>query len=398
MRGRLHRLWPRMLRNVRLILASLVLFGLLLVFFFWRLASLTPGLGPAEYAARQSGQNTANILDRGINAPYFLWQHSISKVIVGNEFFSLRLSSVLIGLGVLAALYSLLRNWFGRNTAIISVLIFSATPWFVLSCRTAGPDAMYFWPIVLLAIFYKWLKAGGGAGYWWIALCAGAGIGLYTPGIVWLVLIGSIVLRRSIRVNLKKVNLPYMICGIFIGLVLLVPLVQALAAEPTRLKVLFLIPPYWPNGVEILKSIGWSASSLVWRLRYSLDITVDRLALFNILQVSLAVFGAYALSNRARRLTLALAGLLLFSILAAGLNHNTYLLSLGMLSIAVFLTAGLRFLYIEWRRIFPLNPFAKALSLGLISLVVATHVLYCLRYSLIAWPNTEATKSAFVLK
>lgn len=377
---------------------SIVLLTLVFVFYFWRLSSQTTGIGPKEYASRQISQSSAYVFDHGINAPYYLLQHGLVKGLRHHQTLGLRLSSALTGLLVLVALYSLLRNWFGRNTALCALVIFASTPWLVLSARTGGPDIMYFWTIVMLAIFYKWLKSGKKIRYWWIILCLAVVIGLYTPGIIWLGLAAALLLRSVITAHLKRISRTYLIGGLLVGLLLLVPLVQALVAEPSRLKQLFLIPANWPGIAEPAKSIGWSLSALVWRLRAPIDISIDRLAIFNILQVVLALFGIYALGGRAKKLTYSLAGILLFAVLAAGLNHNPYLLSLGLLAVAVFMSAGLRFLYIEWRRIFPLNPFAKALALGLILVVVATHLLFALRFNLVAWPHTEAIKSSYVLK
>lgn len=62
------------------------------------------------------------------------------------------------------------------------------------------------------------------------------------------------------------------------------------------------------------------------------------------------------------------------------------------------MAAGLRYLYIEWRHVFPLNPFAHSMALGLISLVVAASLLYGARYSLTAWPHSAEAKSSYVLK
>jgi hypothetical protein len=100
----------------------------------------------------------------------------------------------------------------------------------------------------------------------------------------------------------------------------------------------------------------------------------------------------------ARNKALALASAILFAILAAGLNNNLRLLALGLPAVGIFMAAGLRYLYIEWRSVFPRNPIPKSLAWLLMVLVVSVQLIYGLSYSLIAWPHTDATKTTYVVK
>ena len=93
-----------------------------------------------------------------------------------------------------------------------------------------------------------------------------------------------------------------------------------------------------------------------------------------------------------------LLGLSVFGIVAAALNRNLLLLIYVLPAVAVAVAAGLRYLYMEWKSIFPKNPIPKYLAVALITGLVGMHIAYGLRYSLLAWPNTAATKSTYVLK
>ena len=87
-----------------------------------------------------------------------------------------------------------------------------------------------------------------------------------------------------------------------------------------------------------------------------------------------------------------------FGVLAAGINRNLVLLTPALAAFSVALAAGLRYLYMEWKSVFPLNPIPKYMAIVLIASLALLHVSYGLRYSLSAWPNTTETRATFMLK
>ncbi len=384
-------------RQARPFLIAALLLLFIYTFFFWRLDSMTPGLGPGEYSSRQNSHNTEQIIRRGLDAPYHLVQQGLVDLL-NNDVLALRLASVIGAMIIFPFLYLLLRSWFGKAVALFASLIFISTPWVVITARTGTPNIMLLWPIVPLACFSLMSRSKKRAGIWWLLLCLTIGLGLYTPGLVWFLLAGTLATSRSFLNISNRINATYIVAGIALVILLVAPLVLALALEPSRFKQLVLIPDNWQSGVEVLKAIGWSAASLFWSTQSNVDIGIGRLPVLNILQIVLFVFGFYALSSRARHIIFSLVGLLLFAIIISGINDDPHLLLLGLPAVAVLVAAGLRYLYIEWRRIFPINPFAYALAISLISAVVGTHLLYAARYSLIAWPHTTETKSTYVLQ
>jgi hypothetical protein len=128
------------------------------------------------------------------------------------------------------------------------------------------------------------------------------------------------------------------------------------------------------------------------------SLIVARLPLLTILLVALMIFGIYAMWTAAQSKARWLALGVVYAIVAAGFNNDIVLLALGLPAIIIFAAAGLRYLYIEWRSIFPRNPVPKTFALVLIALVAMTQLYFGLRYALSAWPNTPATRAAYVLK
>lgn len=378
-------------------MAGALLLLLVFIFFIWRLGSITPGLGPEEYTSRSNVQNLEDIVKRGVDAPYYLVQYGLLKLPIG-EIVALRAASVIIGMIILAALLVFLKNWFGRLVALAAGLIFITTPWVVLTIRTATPTVLLLWPIVLMALFVLASRSKKRSALWWLLLCAAVGFGLYIPGVILLVAAAAIINRAAFSQLTARVNAAVLVGGLTLILLLALPLVGAIALEPASIKQLLFIPSKLPSVLELFSSVGWSAAALFGQTRDYVDIGLGRLPVLNILQIALMVFGLYALSARAKRVTYSMLGLLAFSIVVAGVNHSPHLLLFGIPSVAVFVAAGLRYLFIEWRRVFPLNPFAYGLAITMVLLIVVAHLFYAARYTLVAWPQATQTKSTYVLK
>jgi hypothetical protein len=378
-----------------LIAAFLILFiGFL---FFWRLGTLTPGLSPAEYAARQNSHSAEQIAKNGINAPYLLLQHGYTSLFNGG-FTALRLTGVTAAVVILLFLFLMLRSLFGLTVGLFAMLVVGATPWAVLAARSAAPYVMMLWLVVPVACFVLMGRAKRHPEAWWLLLCASAALSLYTPGLVWFVACAAILAGRRFSSISGRISGTYLVSGMALAILMLIPLAAALALEPDSIRQLALVPDNWPGLMETLRSLGWAFTGLFWGIRHHIDIGIARLPLLNFLQLALLVFGLYALGSRMRTVSLALGGWLLLSVILSGINNDPRLLLLGLPAAGVLIAAGLRLLYIEWRRVFPLNPFSYALAIMLITLVVGAHLLYTVRYTLVAWPRTPETKATYVLK
>lgn len=172
----------------------------------------------------------------------------------------------------------------------------------------------------------------------------------------------------------------------------------AAARDHQVIKNVLLVPAHAPDWLAALKDAGWMVFSLFAKTGHADRLLVGRLPILNILLMALLVFGVYAMLGASRAKTIALGSGVIYAIVMAGLNNDIELLALGLPSVAIFIAAGLRYLYIEWRSVFPRNPVPRTFAVVLITFVAATQVYFGLRYSLSAWPNTPATRSSYVLK
>jgi hypothetical protein len=197
----------------------------------------------------------------------------------------------------------------------------------------------------------------------WLVLFAAIGLFIYTPGIIWLVLACAVICRKKLLAASSDMSRFIWFAGPILSLIIIFPLVSSGISHPDSIKQLLLIPSSWASAIEIAKNTAWGVAAIFLRAK-----------------------------------TLWLGALAIYGIIAAGINDNIIFLALGLPAFAIFISAGLRYLYIEWRTIFPRNPVPKTFALLLIAAVVFSQIYYGVMYSLVAWPHTAATRQVYVLK
>ncbi len=379
----------------RAVLAAFLPALFIFSFYFWRLGTLTQGLDPAEVNARASSSSLQLILDSPVYAPHKISAYAVQKIF-GHSALALRSVSAVLAILFLFCFYQLVKGWFGKIIGFFATLFLAATPWFVLLARKGGPEIILLAPIAVLASYYWLVRSKSRSA--WLALLLSSGLVIYLPGGLLLILLGAVFARKNLKQATQDLGLQVKILGTLIVLIILAPLVYGGIRNPSALKPLLLIPTDWPSIVVWLKSIVWDILALFWRTPVHADFIIGRLPMFNGAQIALALFGGFALLKLARSKLYLLLGMVVFGVLSAGINRNLALLTFVLPVISLSVAAGLRYLYMQWRSVFPKNPLPKYLALALLASLAAIHVFYGLRYSLVAWPNTSATRSAYVLK
>ncbi len=379
----------------KLTTSSLLLGGLIFTLFFWNLSALTKGLSPAELSARSASSSVHTILYNPVYAPHKVLQYATSHIFTPSAL-ALRSVSAVMAVIFLVCFFELVKSWFGKLIGFIAVLLLAATPWFVLLARSGGPEILLMAPVAVLASYYWLVRSKSRSA--WLALIFSVCLVIYLPGGIWLILFGTLLARDHLKQSIGNISFWEKIIGVLALSIILAPLVYGSLRNSSALKPLLLIPHDWPSIAVAVKSIGWDVLSLFWRTPQHADFTIGRLPMLDGAQIALALFGGFALLKLARAKLYLLLGIVLFGVIAAGINRNLALLTFVLPAIALTVAGGLRYLYIQWRGVFPKNPLPKYFALTLIALLASVHIFYGLRYSLIAWPNSAATRSTYVLK
>jgi 4-amino-4-deoxy-L-arabinose transferase-like glycosyltransferase len=374
----------------------LLILGFLFILFIFHLGSQPKVLSASESATITASNDINSILSNPINASHNLLLYAINTS-DHSSILLFRLSSIVWGAVFLLSFYYLCRAWFGKSIALMGAVLLSSTPLFLISARQASTEIMFFSLLTIMAC-YVWLLRTESKDLAFFTLALVCALFAYTPGIVLWLLCSAFICRKKIVEAMEEVTRPAIVSAILLAILMMVPLGVAVARDINVIKSLVLLPASFPNPLDILKNIAWMFASLPAKTEQHSFLIVDRLPLLNYIQVALLIFGLYAMYSAARFKFFALFASIVLGVILAGVNNNIGLLALSLPAALIFITTGLRYLYIEWRSVFPHNPLAKALALSLMSGVVIVNLLFGLRYSLLAWPHAASASSTYVIK
>jgi 4-amino-4-deoxy-L-arabinose transferase-like glycosyltransferase len=384
-------------RLARILFVAVPVAVLLFFLYLWRLGTLVPGLSHAETTERTSSSSLNSIVNNPINAPHKVLQFFFQHFGHSGAFW-MRLVSVFFALIFLLALFLILRKWFGNFVAVIGTLFLGCTPWIVILARNATSDIMLLSPILAVFAYTTLTRTKRWHRFIWFIFIVCIAISIYAPGAIWFVALTLVLVNKQIFKAVSSLSSVIIILGLAGLLLLLMPLFYGVYSHPPIGKELLLIPHNFAGWMETAKSFVWSLSSLFIKTRHHIDYTVGSLAILNIAQVILGLIGLYAMNKSAKREAYVAITLIVIGVIFASINQNIVLLTICFPAFAILDAAALRFLYIKWSRVFPLNPLPRALAVILISLLILAHVSYGVRYALAAWPHNQTTRKVYVLK
>lgn len=388
--------WPFFIKSSSILTAASLLTGIFFTY-IWHLGTLTPGISKFEESAISASASFSNIIENPVFAPHKLVQLGFQALGESGAFW-MRLSSVLFALAFLVFFYCLLKMWFGKFISALGTLLLASTPSLIIVARTATPDILFLAPIGIIGSFV-WLTRTSRKNIAWFCFVFFSALAVYVPMMLVFLALSAIILHRPMARVFGLVKLPVRVASLGVAFILILPLILAAASDPSILRKLFFLPQNWSGFTETIQSTLWAGLTLVIRARENYPFIMDRLPLINAIQTILIVFGAYALWSRARKELYLVCLVVAMGILAAGINSNAVFLISALPVLGILAATGLRYLYKEWRDVFPINPLPRGLAVSLMVAVVIVNMLYGARYALIAWPHTESTRNTYnVLK
>jgi hypothetical protein len=366
-----------------------VLAGLLL----WQLGSLTPGYAEPEVFTHDASIHLGKLLENPLNAPYLVLVKTLSYV-VQDSYLATRLASVAVGLVILGAFCWLVRQWYDERTSVIGTLLLGTSAGFLHAARLGTPEIALMGTILLVAAGF-WLKQSRG----WLplALCfALAACLLYTPGMVWLLLVGIIWQWKTID-RLFKDHLIVVSAGALLLIAALVPLGWGLFKDQSLITVWLGLPKEIPNPIDFLIELA--------KVPYHLVIsnapdpirwlgTAPILDVFSVAMFIIGVIGyvKYFRLIRTRLLTSLLAVSTI--IIALGIQGGFGLI-LPILYLVIASGAGT--ILSQWLKVFPRNPIARSIGMTLLGLVVLMACTYHTWHYFVGWPQAQATHDVYTL-
>lgn len=352
---------------------------------------LPGGISEQEMAAVV--QSTSLSLDDPLslaipNLPYYALQSLIFSIF-GITIFTIKLSSLLLGLASALGLIVLLRRWFKPNIAVLASLIAVSTGQFLFIAQSGTASILYvFWPIVLLLLGTQITRVAKYRFVWQLLFVAAAAISLYTPLALYalVALILTVLLHPHLRAVIRRIPNTHLALSLAVFSALTVPLVWLCVQNPSLIGSLLGIPSTWPpnlleNGLLILKQyfMFWSPS-----------VTTILTPLFGLGSVLLITMGMYRMI-RTYNTTRSYLIITWLVCLTPVLLLNPVFTSVMFVPSILLLAGGLTSLIGYWYRLFPLNPYARIAGLIPITLLVGSLIITGLaRYAYTYHYNSDA--------
>lgn len=378
--------------------AAIFIAGIVIIIglFGFQIGSLVPGAAKVETESRTSSLGIKKIIKNPINAPYKTVRYVARKL--HNSMASERLVSGALAGAAIILFYLVVRHFSSRYAAGLATAMFATSTSLLTFGRLATPNILLLMLLGLLSCGYS-LRFDKHRTRSWLMTTIVLALSLYVPGMIYFILGGIIWQFKAVRRD-QKWPKPSMItiCSIiFLGL--LAPLIYGLVRDTSLWREYLGLPERLPTIIGFVKGflavpMGvflWAPKNPVFRL--------GRQPVLDIFASFMFILGCYTLIKRYKldRLVLLLAIFVLATLYTAisGNYENSFVL---LPFIYFCIAMGMGMLLEEWRKIFPLNPLARGLSLVVIGLAVLISVNFQSRRYFIAWPHNYETRAVFTLK
>lgn len=360
-----------------------------------RLASLTGGLSSSEMRASTEAVGWHGIYNNPFYLPLKLVRSVIFLSFPDHGQLLTRLPNVIFGVLGIITFGWLVRLWHGVRTAILATVLFACSAWVLHVSRLASFDVLYLWAIPTLLLPPLLQKKYPNHPFFWYASLISWGLLLYVPGLVWLIIVNLWLQRKLIASGWKQFKLQWQRGLYFLVGLIWLPLLIINLMRPGNLLTWLGWPKHIGTLTEVLRRIAEVPAHLFFRGPVSPELWLARAPILDIFALVVCALGIYFYVRHWRAIRSRLLGsLLLVGIILVGLGGPVSLsLLIPLLYLAV--ATGLAYLLHEWFVVFPNNPLARGLGLGLIIAVVGLSCLYNTRAYFVAWPHTAATRSTF---
>lgn len=333
------------------------------------------GLSDAEMESATSSYHLA--IDAPLNGdlvdlPYRLLQ-KISIMLFGLTAYSIKLPSILIGLGLGVLLILLLNRWFKNNVSLLaSTLVVLSTPFLFLAGSGTPLIMLVFWPTLMLWLGSKIQGEKRPKPMYSFLFAITMALAIFTPYMIYFAIfcVVFVAMQPHLRFVVRSLpKLPLILTGtiIAVGVVLLV--VNAIN-QPEIIKELlfaknFEMNNFFANIFEGIKPVfQWFGESETIFLAPLIGLPILALSLVGLFSTTK---GFFASRNSIASL------LILLTILVTGFNPEAVVFMILPLSI---LTAhGLKYLLEKWYGLFPENPYARIAALLPLTIMFALVII-----------------------
>jgi len=377
-----------------LILLCLVVVAGLLWLMLHRLGSLTTGLSLNERAAILTPLGWHNLYAQPLYLPLKLVRSTVFFLAPDHGQLISRLPNVAFGVLAIICLAWLVKLWHGNRTTWFAGLLFATSAWVLHVSRLASYDVLYLLAIPALLLVHLGLQKRSSPGIWYLCNLLN-GFLLFVPGLVWLVILNAYLQRRLLANAWSQFDSFRQRAFYWLSLLIWLPLLLIDLTRPGQLRLWLGLPAHFVGPLTLLKQFVAVPVHLFIRGPQYPDQWLGRAPVLDIFTLMACLIGAYfylsRLDSLRSRLLVSFFGL---GIVLIGLGGPV---GLSLLVPILYLAAatGIAYLLHDWLKVFPLNPIARGLGIGLITVAVGLACIYNLRAYFVAWPHNNVTKATF---
>lgn len=378
----------------RPLLGTLGLLSVALVLLTFRLGTLTPSLSQPEVESRTESRSVRTIVSNPLHIHQKTGQYLMQKA--GQTHASaMRLPGVIVALTVVIAMYSLLKLWYTRRIAVLGSLLVVTSSWFLHVSRLATPGINYTLPFVF-AIGGVWLMKKRPSLIGGVLLAFVATTLIYVPGMIWLLIVGVLWQRHTIKHYLKRMPLPWKTALSLASLLCLLPLIWAFTRHPNLILTWLGLPETMPSLPGYVRNFVDIPVRLFIRNEADPIYGLGRLPLLDAFTGAMTLLGLFAsyFHLRLDRTKLVLGAAVIGSVLVA--FGGPVSISILLPSVYILAAGGIALMMQQWLTVFPRNPFARWLGIVLVTTAVCMASFYQGSRYFIAWAKSPETRAVFV--
>lgn len=369
------------------------IFGLALLsgLMFFKLGNLVPSLSLQERSYQASTQTVDQIINNPVNAPHKLLTFGVSQV--NNSDFFLRGVSSLLAIITVIFFFLIVSKWYGRLESTIITILFASSSWLLHYARFATADILLT-GVITAIVYGLWLKDTKRSA---LAIFLGVfifGVLAYVPGMIGFLIIGMIWQRKHIFGHIKRAGF-ILLPSVILLTIIVIPIVNALIRTPDLWRDFLGLPQHWPSVYEYFKAVANVPVQIFVRGSFNPALWLARLPLIDVFCSAMFIIGTYTYFKKIKLdRSKILFGLIIFGGLLVGFQAGVSIILL-IVPLYFVIGAGIAYMLNQWLKVFPSNPLARGIGIGLICLVAALSGYYNLKQYFVAWPNSPATKQVF---
>lgn len=385
--------WTKILTIIFITVLAITTLGL-------QISNLIDGQNKLETATLAQLTTAPTPSERMVNAPYTIPAYYLGQFF-DDPLYGARVTSVLYALIATVVLFFITKRWFTQQIAIIASLLFITSTWVLAISHQAAPlILLVVAPFLLVAALARYVAVKETEYSTFILLIMSVAFSAYVPYMFW-----SIISIFAVLFFIyKKTFLPFNIKGIILAsilfVILLAPLTVSLFNYPGQIKELLGIPMQLPTIAEYFNNFIQQFTSLFFIIKPFPELFLGTLPILDLFSSAMVILGIYYfikfMPDRRKFSFFIALGILLLII---PLSENTLLAMTALIPfVYILIPSGIFEMLKQWYEIFPRNPLARNIAVIAIVAVVGLATFYNLERFYVAWPNTEATKSVYMVQ